>query len=163
MPLRRPPETQQGNGESAPGEVLRSYLQQIAFRQLSLESGADRGHSDSGPGSGTAGRSAAATAGHDGRIASGTDRPQPEADGCHRPGDYRIEKIIYESLPRFYVTANLYVPQRGKPPYPAVLQPVGQSLTAKARAFYQTLGLGLVKNGFVVLTYDPVGQGERLL
>ncbi len=76
-------------------------------------------------------------------------------------GDYRIEKIIYESLPQFYVTANLYVPQTGQPPYPAVLQPTGHSLSAKARAFYQNLGLGLVKNGFVVLTYDPTGQGER--
>src|SRR5438309_1403560 len=28
-------------------------------------------------------------------------------------GDYRIEKIIYQSLPNFYVTANLYVPQSG--------------------------------------------------
>lgn len=76
-------------------------------------------------------------------------------------GDYRIEKIIYQSLPNFYVTANLYVPQSGKAPYPAVLQPTGHSPAAKARAFYQALDLGLVKNGFVVLTYDPVGQGER--
>jgi cephalosporin-C deacetylase-like acetyl esterase len=76
-------------------------------------------------------------------------------------GDYRIEKLIYESLPKFYVTANLYVPQAGHSPYPAVLQPVGHSVQAKARAFYQTLALGLVKSGFVVLTYDPVGQGER--
>jgi cephalosporin-C deacetylase-like acetyl esterase len=76
-------------------------------------------------------------------------------------GDYRIEKVIFESLPNFYVTADLYVPQTGRPPYPAVLQPTGHSLAAKARAFYQNLGLGLVKNGFVVLTYDPVGQGER--
>ncbi len=76
-------------------------------------------------------------------------------------GDYRIEKIIYQSLPNFYVTANLYVPQSGKPPYPAVLQPTGHSLASKARASYQTLSLGLVKNGFVVLTYDPLGQGER--
>jgi len=76
-------------------------------------------------------------------------------------GDYRIEKIIYQSLPNFYVTANLYVPQAGKSPYPAVLQPTGHSLAAKARASYQALALGLVKNGFVVLTYDPVGQGER--
>ena len=34
-------------------------------------------------------------------------------------------------------------------------------MAAKARASYQTLSLGLVKNGFVVLTYDPLGQGER--
>jgi hypothetical protein len=78
-------------------------------------------------------------------------------------GDYRVEKIIYESLPKFYVTANLYVPQAGKPPYPAVLQPTGHSLAAKNRAFYQNLSLGLVKQGYVVLTYDPIGQGERRL
>jgi dienelactone hydrolase len=76
-------------------------------------------------------------------------------------GDYRIEKIIFESQPTVYVTANLYVPQTGRPPYPAVIQPTGHSVMAKARAFYQTLGLGLVKQGFVVLTYDPTGQGER--
>ncbi|HUS07593.1 MAG TPA: acetylxylan esterase, partial [Bryobacteraceae bacterium] len=76
-------------------------------------------------------------------------------------GSYRIEKLIYESRPQFYVTANLYVPQGGKGPYPAVLQPTGHSLSAKARAFYQKLGLGLVQQGFVVLTYDPTGQGER--
>jgi dienelactone hydrolase len=76
-------------------------------------------------------------------------------------GDYRVEKIIFESQPRFYVTANLYIPQTGKPPYPAVLHATGHSLSAKARAFYQTLSIGLVKHGFVVLTYDPLGQGER--
>jgi cephalosporin-C deacetylase-like acetyl esterase len=76
-------------------------------------------------------------------------------------GDYRVEKLIYESLPKFYVTANLYVPQTGRGPFPAVLQPTGHSTQAKARAFYQTLALGLVKSGFVVLTYDPLGQGER--
>ena len=76
-------------------------------------------------------------------------------------GDYRLEKIVYESLPNFYVTANLYIPQTGSTPYPAILQPVGHSLTGKARVFYQSLSIGLVKHGFVVLTYDPIGQGER--
>ncbi len=76
-------------------------------------------------------------------------------------GDYRVEKIIYESLPNFYVTANLYVPLKGQPPYPAVLHPTGHSVTAKNRAFYQSISIGLAKQGFVVLTYDPIGQGER--
>lgn len=74
--------------------------------------------------------------------------------------DYRVDKVVYESLPRFYVTANLYVP-KGAGPFPAVLQPVGHSLAAKNRAFYQRTAIGLVKQGFVVLTYDPIGQGER--
>lgn len=74
---------------------------------------------------------------------------------------YRIEKIIFESQPRFYVTATLHVPTRGNGPFPAVLQPTGHSLTAKARGLYQSLAIGLAKSGFVVLTYDPLGQGER--
>ena len=31
---------------------------------------------------------------------------------------YRIEKIIFESQPNFFVTANLYLPASGKAPYP---------------------------------------------
>ncbi|MBM3740755.1 MAG: acetylxylan esterase, partial [Acidobacteria bacterium] len=73
---------------------------------------------------------------------------------------YRVDKVYYESRPRFYVTANLYVP-KGTGPFPAVLQPVGHSVTAKNRAFYQKIALSLVNKGFVVLTYDPIGQGER--
>jgi cephalosporin-C deacetylase-like acetyl esterase len=76
-------------------------------------------------------------------------------------GDYRVEKLIYESLPGFYVTASLYIPRSGRPPYPAVLQPLGHSMNAKAGEIYQSLSIGLAKYGFVVLTYDPIGQGER--
>jgi cephalosporin-C deacetylase-like acetyl esterase len=75
---------------------------------------------------------------------------------------YVIRKVIYESLPEFYVTANLYVPTTGKPPYPAVLSPCGHSENGKAYDVYQHLFIGLVKRGYVVLTYDPLGQGERI-
>jgi cephalosporin-C deacetylase-like acetyl esterase len=75
---------------------------------------------------------------------------------------YVIRKVIFESLPEFYVTANLYVPTVGKPPYPAVLSPCGHSENGKAYDVYQHLFLGLVKRGYVVLTYDPQGQGERI-
>ena len=78
-------------------------------------------------------------------------------------GDYRVEKVVFESLPNFFVTGNLYIPKNGKPPYPAVLQPVGHSQNGKAGGGYQSLSIGLVKNGFVVLTYDPIGQGERTI
>jgi dienelactone hydrolase len=75
--------------------------------------------------------------------------------------EYRVEKIVFESQPRFFVTANLYTPKSGPGPFPAVLQPTGHSLTAKARELYQSLSIGLARYGFVVLTYDPLGQGER--
>jgi hypothetical protein len=41
---------------------------------------------------------------------------------------YRMEKVIYESQPQFYVTANLYLPtdpKFGPGPYPAVLVAAG--------------------------------------
>jgi cephalosporin-C deacetylase-like acetyl esterase len=75
---------------------------------------------------------------------------------------YVVRKVIFESLPEFYVTANLYVPTEGQPPFPAVLAPVGHSRNGKAYAVYQHLFIGLVKHGYVVFTWDPQGQGERL-
>lgn len=78
-----------------------------------------------------------------------------------RPG-YVVRKVIFESLPDFYVTANLYVPTTGKPPYPAVLSPLGHSTNGKAYDVYQHLFIGLAQRGYVVLTWDPIGQGERV-
>lgn len=85
----------------------------------------------------------------------------PRVTGVLERDGYRVEKVIYESRPKFYVTANLYVPKDGQAKHPGILQPVGHSTTAKNRAFYQKIAIALVKSGFVVLTYDPIGQGER--
>ncbi|MGD0222138.1 MAG: acetylxylan esterase [Terriglobia bacterium] len=74
---------------------------------------------------------------------------------------YVIRKVIFESLPEYYVTANLYVPTTGKGPFPAVLTPCGHSQNGKAYDIYQHLFIGLAKRGYVVLSYDPMGQGER--
>ena len=76
--------------------------------------------------------------------------------------DYRIEKLIFESQPRFYVPAHLYLPKRGTPPYPAVLFPLGHEFDTKARPLWQLFLGTLATRGYVVLTYDPVGQGERI-
>ena len=76
--------------------------------------------------------------------------------------DYRIEKFVFESQPRFYVPAHLYVPKRGSPPYPAILFPLGHEFDTKARPLWQLFLGTLASRGYVVLTYDPVGQGERI-
>lgn len=75
---------------------------------------------------------------------------------------YRIEKLIYESMPNFYVTACLFLPDNLKGKTPAVLYPCGHTDIGFRVLEYQTVILNLVKKGFVVLTYDPIGQGERL-
>ncbi len=86
----------------------------------------------------------------------------PQVTGSMNRGAYRIENIIFESFPKVYVTANLYLPTSGKPPYPAILAPVGHSENGKAYHYYQHLYQNLARQGYVVLAYDPFGQGERL-
>ena len=54
-----------------------------------------------------------------------------------RPG-YRIEKLTFESRPRLYVTANLYLPA-GTGRHPAILSPLGHSENGKAWPSYQKL------------------------
>ena len=73
---------------------------------------------------------------------------------------YRIEKVIYESLPGYLVTANLYLPATPGP-YPGVLFSCGHSANGKAIETYQLACALMARNGLAVLSYDPVGQGER--
>jgi len=74
---------------------------------------------------------------------------------------YTIEKIVFESRPGFYVTANLYLPAARSGRRPGILFPCGHSSNGKAEGRYQQACQGLVKKGYVVLIYDPLGQGER--
>lgn len=76
--------------------------------------------------------------------------------------DYRIEKIIFESQPKFFVTANLYLPKNGKGPYPAILFPLGHEEGAKAHATWQQLLVTFARNGYVAFAWDTIGQGERV-
>lgn len=72
---------------------------------------------------------------------------------------FHIEKLIFESLPKIYVTALVYVPDDGKKSHPAVLVPPGHAPDGKV--YYQDLCQRLVRHGYVVICWDPVGQGER--
>ncbi len=74
---------------------------------------------------------------------------------------YSVDKIVYESRPGLFVTANLYLPKSGTPPYPGVLFQMGHSANGKSYALYQRCCQGLVQLGYVVLAFDPIGQGER--
>ncbi|HYM05606.1 MAG TPA: acetylxylan esterase [Terriglobales bacterium] len=82
----------------------------------------------------------------------------PRITGRIQSANYTIEKVIFESLPGFYVTANLYRPnQPGR--YPGILLQAGHTQEGKPEG--QRLAANLALKGFVVLAFDPVGQGER--
>lgn len=73
---------------------------------------------------------------------------------------YRIEHVVFESLPGLKVTGLVYVPD-GPGPFPAVLGTAGHADEGKASPVYQHVWVSLARRGFVVLAYDPPGQGER--
>ena len=74
---------------------------------------------------------------------------------------YRVEKVVYESQPNFHISANLYVPTVGRPPFPGVLYQMGHTTNGKGDATYQVCCQTLAGLGYLVLGFDPMGQGER--
>lgn len=79
-------------------------------------------------------------------------------------GDYRIDRVIFESRPGFFVTGLVYRPVRTPDSQrrPAILIPCGHSRPGKNAPAYQRAGVEAARAGFVALVFDPVDQGERV-
>lgn len=80
----------------------------------------------------------------------------------HDRGDYRIENVLYESLPGWDVNATLFLPNPAKfaPPWPAIVISVGHS--GKQFASYQIPAQVFARSGYAALLFDPPGQsGEK--
>jgi len=75
---------------------------------------------------------------------------------------FKVEKIVFESRPHFYVTACLYLPEKIEKKRPAIIYCSGHSDIGFRNGPYQLVILNLVKKGFIVFAFDPVGQGERI-
>ncbi len=81
--------------------------------------------------------------------------------GVIQEDGFKVEKITYDSLPGYHVTANVYVPTgQGKGPFPAIIVAPGHGLDGKIgnRGF----AVNLARAGMIVLAYDIVSEGERL-
>ena len=81
--------------------------------------------------------------------------------GSVKKDGFRIEKVIYESMPGLYVTAAMFIPD-GRGTKPAIIQVSGHGFAAFRSAGNQRSIYNLVKKGFIVLAIDPLGQGERI-
>ena len=76
---------------------------------------------------------------------------------------FRVEHVIFESQPGFYVTSSMYIPDgSARKKYPAVIYCSGHTPLGYRSNVYQRKITNLVKKGFVVFAFDPVGQGERM-
>ncbi len=71
---------------------------------------------------------------------------------------FTVERLRYESLPRLYVTANLYVPKKLDGPAPAVLYVCGHSPAQKLH--FQHHCRRWAELGFVTLVVDTIQYGE---
>lgn len=78
--------------------------------------------------------------------------------------NYRVEDIIFESRPGYYVTSSLFIPGKLKKgdKAPAIIYCSGHTYSGYSSPLYQHVILNLVQKGFIVFAFDPIGQGERL-
>ena len=75
---------------------------------------------------------------------------------------YRIEKIVFQTLPGTWVPAHLYLPSDLSAPAPAVLLAGGHWWEeGKSHPDVQAFSINMARMGFVVLGFDPMGHGER--
>jgi len=86
----------------------------------------------------------------------------PRTLGSTQLEGFRVDKVIFNSQPNFPITALLYVPNEatGNHNFPAIIMAPGHSPAGKAGDV--TFATAFAKAGFIVLSYDPIGQGERL-
>jgi len=85
-----------------------------------------------------------------------------EVTGTVQCEGYRIENVVYQSRPGFYVTGNLYLPEgTDQSPAPAVLMVCGHTKNGKADRDYQKVCILLASNDIVAFIIDPTCQAER--
>ena len=84
----------------------------------------------------------------------------PKILGELKRDGYRIEKVVFQTRPGIWMTANAYIPD-GDGKRAAVLNVHGHWKGAKQDPVVQSRCIGLAKLGFFVLAVDAFGAGER--
>src|SRR5437867_11358338 len=75
--------------------------------------------------------------------------------------NYRIEKVVFQSLPGLYVTGNFYVPRHASGPHPTILYLCGHVPgPTGAKSNYQDRAAWFASNGYCCLILDTLEFGE---
>jgi dienelactone hydrolase len=82
--------------------------------------------------------------------------------GTYEDAGVRVEKLQFQSRPGLYVTANLYLPNPAKGPYPAILYSIGHYRGGRDghKTQVSDQGLWFASHGYVALLYDTIELGE---
>ena len=75
--------------------------------------------------------------------------------------NYKVEHIVYESQPGYFVTSSLFIPKKLKNGKASAIIYCSGHSNSGYRAYQSTI-INLVNKGFIVFAFDPIGQGERL-
>jgi cephalosporin-C deacetylase-like acetyl esterase len=86
----------------------------------------------------------------------------PKITGVVQKDGYRVEKIVFESMPDMYVVGCLFIPDGITDKRPAILNVLGHYQESFRVPPPQVLAINLVKKGFIVFLIDPPGQGENV-
>ncbi len=68
--------------------------------------------------------------------------------------DYRVENVLFESLPGWEVNGSVYLPKEPGE-YPGVVCPTGHS--SKQNESYQQSAQVFARNGYIAISFDPPG------
>lgn len=85
---------------------------------------------------------------------------EPRLLGTLQRDGYRVEKLVFQTMPGIWMPALAYVPAEAGP-RPAILCVHGHWKHAKQDPVVQSRCIGAAKLGFFVLAVDAFGAGER--
>ncbi len=74
---------------------------------------------------------------------------------------YRVENVRLQTRPGWYMGANVYLPAEQTAPTPAVLMPLGHFAWGRRSHEIQMACATLARRGYVALTLDMPGYGDR--
>ncbi len=75
--------------------------------------------------------------------------------------EYVIEKLAFESMPKVFATANLYLPKKRSSRVPAVIYVCGHAVSPQgSKVMYQHHAITFAKHGYACLIIDPIQIAE---
>ena len=86
--------------------------------------------------------------------------------GVVKHDEFEVKNLHYQSSPKLYVTANLYLPKKINRPAPAILYVCGHGrvkingINYGNKTHYQHHGAWFARNGYVCLVIDTIQLGE---